>query len=154
MINNSHFIVEFPEKTHSTQYIKGRNNRPTGSLPHHIHPRRQPRPHPTETRSQQSRPLLDSNIPPPGVEVTNCVRGTCCYEYYIRLMWSGGVIPVPGTGMKTAPVAPRRHLLLRRHLYRATLPPPPSNTPSLRFVAPSPVFQTSPFLTFLSTARF
>lgn len=22
MINNSHFIVEFPEKTHSTQYIK------------------------------------------------------------------------------------------------------------------------------------
>lgn len=23
MINNSHFIVEFPEKTHSTQYIRG-----------------------------------------------------------------------------------------------------------------------------------
>jgi len=22
MINNSHFIVEFPEKTHTTQYIK------------------------------------------------------------------------------------------------------------------------------------
>lgn len=31
------------------------------------------------------------------VEVTNCVRRTCCYEYYIRLMQSGSVILVSGT---------------------------------------------------------
>lgn len=35
-----------------------------------------------------------------GVEVTNCVRRTCCYEYYIRLMQSGSVIPVSGMRMR------------------------------------------------------
>lgn len=36
------------------------------------------------------------------VEVTNCVRRTCCYEYYIKLMQSGSVILVSGTRRRRA----------------------------------------------------
>lgn len=42
-------------------------------------------------------PIVKLQYTSAGVEVTNCVRRTCCYEYYIRLMQSGSVIPVSGT---------------------------------------------------------
>lgn len=42
-------------------------------------------------------PIVKLQYSSAGVEVTNCVRRTCCYEYYIRLMQSGSVIPVSGT---------------------------------------------------------
>lgn len=42
-------------------------------------------------------PIVKLQYSSAGVEVTNCVRRTCCYEYYIRLMQSGSVIPVSCT---------------------------------------------------------
>lgn len=68
-------------------------------------------------------PIVKLQYTSAGVEVTNCVRRTCCYEYYIRLMQSGNVIPISGT-WRRAPARQRQSCpwaFLSHYLYSVIL---------------------------------
>lgn len=59
------------------------------------------------------------------MEVTHCVRRTCCYEYDVRRTQSGSVIPVSGTRRRTQ-ARPRQscrwaYLSLSLYLYSVLL---------------------------------